>query len=205
MAEPDLITRQNDRNLAIQWARRMFMRERWAILDTETTGIDSKAEIIQIGVLDGASGKPLMDNVLVRPNAGFVPQQASDINHITTEMVAKSPDFFKVWPQLKNILSNAGMIVIYNAAYDTRLIQQTANLYRLQVPPYPVNCAMLNFASFKGEWNQTKQGYKWPKLQGGDHSALGDCRATLKLMEMMADADLAGITSMFVETLQEQP
>ena len=44
--------RSRDRNAAIQWARELLAKPNWVILDTETTGIDNMAEIIQIGVLD---------------------------------------------------------------------------------------------------------------------------------------------------------
>jgi DNA polymerase-3 subunit epsilon len=41
------------------------------------------------------------------------------------------------------------------------------------------------FAAYLGE--RTKRGgYKYQKLLGGDHTAVGDARATLRLIERMA-------------------
>jgi DNA polymerase-3 subunit epsilon len=41
------------------------------------------------------------------------------------------------------------------------------------------------YSQFVGEPGK-RGGYKYQKLPGGDHSALGDCRATLKVLKDMA-------------------
>ena len=45
---------------------------------------------------------------------------------------------------------------------------------------------MLNLAEWVGEWNDYRGSFRWQKLQGGDHSALGDCIATLETIRKMA-------------------
>jgi DNA polymerase-3 subunit epsilon len=45
---------------------------------------------------------------------------------------------------------------------------------------------MLAYSKYVGEWNDYRKDFKWQKLQGGDHSALGDCRATLEVIKKMA-------------------
>jgi DNA polymerase-3 subunit epsilon len=42
------------------------------------------------------------------------------------------------------------------------------------------------YAQFVGDWNEYHGNYKWQRLPGGDHSALGDCRATLAVLKEMA-------------------
>ena len=180
--------RQTDRNAAIKWARELLARPNWVLLDTETTGIDDQAEIIQLGVTDN-TGQPIIDNMLIKPLKQYIPTAATNVHHITWEMVDKSPSFLQVWPLLDSILRN-NHVVIFNAAYDTRLITQTARLYRIPVPPYSSSCAMLNYAQYLGDWNEYRQSYKWPKLKGGDHSAVGDCKATLEVVRRMANSDL---------------
>lgn len=46
-------------------------------------------------------------------------------------------------------------------------------------------CAMGWYSQYVGERGK-RGGHKNQKLPGGDHSALGDCRATLKVLETMA-------------------
>jgi DNA polymerase-3 subunit epsilon len=48
-------------------------------------------------------------------------------------------------------------------------------------------CAMQKYAAYTGQLNTNGRGYRMQKLQGGDHSALGDCAATLRLIQHMAD------------------
>ena len=75
------------RRNASAWARNLLNipAHHWIILDTETTGLDENAEVIQIGVTDGA-GKVLMDNTPCKPLRP-IPAEATAIHHITNEMV----------------------------------------------------------------------------------------------------------------------
>ena len=48
-------------------------------------------------------------------------------------------------------------------------------------------CAMLEYAKWVGDWDDYHCSFRWQKLQGGDHSSLGDCRATLDVIRKMAN------------------
>ena len=39
---------------------------------------------------------------------------------------------------------------------------------------------------YAGQWDDYYQNYRWQRLPEGDHSALGDCRATLEVIRRMA-------------------
>ena len=65
-------------------------------VDVETTGLDhNKCEVIEITAaeynLTGAVGKII--SVLCKPMAGFIPAEATAINHITYDMVKNSPNY----------------------------------------------------------------------------------------------------------------
>lgn len=45
---------------------------------------------------------------------------------------------------------------------------------------------MLQYSQFVGDWDRYRNAYRWQKLWGGDHTALGDCRATLARIAEMA-------------------
>ena len=51
-------------------------------------------------------------------------------------------------------------------------------------------CAMRAFAAYVGE-RSTRGGYKNQRLVGADHTAIGDARATLRLIERMAEGALS--------------
>lgn len=48
------------------------------------------------------------------------------------------------------------------------------------------DCAMLPYSAYIGDWDDYLKSYKWQKLPGGDHSAIGDCRSTLAIINKMA-------------------
>ncbi len=181
-----------DRDAAIFWARTLFPpkqpRYDWVILDTETTGLDLRAEIVEISIL-AADGRVLLDT-LVRP-INPIPQASTAIHRITDVMVAAAPTFSQVYAELVEQLQEK-TIVTYNAAFDRRVLQQGLQCYNL--PPLQQvrwACAMQQYARYIGEWNPKWQSYRWPKLTGGDHTALGDCRATLRLLQHMAATQLS--------------
>ncbi|HFF8435627.1 3'-5' exonuclease [Serratia marcescens] len=173
------------------------------VLDTETTGLDDKAEIIEIAVID-AHGKVLL-NTLVRPSKP-IPTEATAIHGITDEMVKDAPTWPEVNPQLCSLISGK-TIAIYNAEYDIRLLEQTDRIWKItpkiSVTPQIV-CAMHEYAEFYGQKSE-RGGYKWQKLtaaaeqqgviiKGTPHRALSDCLTTLGVIKAMAAEGKAPVT-----------
>ncbi|WKZ38385.1 MAG: 3'-5' exonuclease [Anaerolineales bacterium] len=172
---------------SILWARGLLEApgENWLILDTETTGLGQDDEIVQIGAIDGG-GKVLMDNLFCAPSKR-IPPEATAVHHITDDMVKGAPNFFERYKELAWIVEGR-ILVIYNKAYDTRMIAQSIARFSTTIPltPQRWECAMLRYADFVGDWNEYYQNFRWPMLTGGDHSALGDCFATLEVIRKMA-------------------
>jgi DNA polymerase-3 subunit epsilon len=175
---------------ASTWARFLLARDpgSWIILDTETTGLDENAEVIQLGVTDGA-GNILMDNVACKPLRP-IPAEATTVHHITNEMMKEVEPFQSAWDTLTRI-AYGKIVVVFNAAYDRRLLLQSASRLLMPEPLLPARweCAMLKHAEWVGEWNDYHGSFRWQRLQGGDHSALGDCIATLETIKKMAASD----------------
>ncbi|MCX6056776.1 MAG: 3'-5' exonuclease, partial [Chloroflexi bacterium] len=98
MIRDDFITEA--RHNASAWARNLLSipAHHWIILDTETTGLDENAEVIQIGVTDG-TGNVLMDNVACKPLRP-IPAEATAIHHITNEMMKRAAPFQSAWDTL---------------------------------------------------------------------------------------------------------
>jgi DNA polymerase III subunit epsilon len=175
-----------DREQAVYWAHKVLSpttAANYVVLDTETTGKEQTSEVVQIGVL-GIDGRILLDT-LVRPQRS-IPIGATRIHHITNEMIVDAPTFPEIYRHLADILTGR-TVIVYNVEYDRAILENMVIRYRL--PLLPVKrwtCAMKGYARFCGEWNSYFGDYRWHKLQAGDHSALGDCRATLALVEQMA-------------------
>lgn len=175
---------ENDQEIATQWARSLLKREDWIILDTETTGLSEIDEIIQVAII-AHDGSRLLDT-LVRPKQP-ISAAAIAVHGITNATLVEAPPFSEIYEQLKAVISGK-TIVIYNAPFDLRLIKQTLKTHHLpplEIDSEQVECAMLKYSAWKGEiWMHGN--YKWQKLPGGDHTALGDCKATLDLIKKMA-------------------
>ncbi|MBN1225164.1 MAG: 3'-5' exonuclease [Candidatus Aminicenantes bacterium] len=177
--------REDDHEKAVAWARGLLEQTDWVILDTETTGTSPYDEIVQIAIV-AWDGKVLLDT-LVRPTQP-IPLSATAIHGISDTDVLKAPSFPEVYGRVQRILFGK-RIVVYNAQFDLRLIRQTLSRHNLL--PYGLDrdqaeCAMLAYSAWVGEqWPDG--GYKWQKLVSGDHTAVGDCLATLALIKRMAE------------------
>lgn len=186
----------NDQQLAAQWAYNLLYQDNWCILDTETTGIDKQAQICQMAIVS-PDGEILLDT-LVRPTIPIAPE-AIRIHGITDQQVIDALPFDQVFLQLLKAVSNRD-VVIYNADYDLRLIRQSLRVYGINLA-FPtsdrrqcrifsnggrIDCAMQQYAQFKGEWDEQHNNYRWQPLPGSTHRALYDCLATLRLIRHMA-------------------
>ncbi len=187
MEQNDFITAARDS--AIEWARNILsLGSNVLILDTETTGLDFSAEIVQISMID-LDCNVVMDT-LVHP-LNTIPRDAIAIHGITNAMVVEAPTWDQLYPKYLELVSGKEL-VIYNSDYDSRIIRQSCQARGIEaIYTGKTHCAMLNYAEYVGDWNDYRGGFRWQKLQGGDHSALGDCRATLDLIKRMANASMS--------------
>ena len=181
------LRRALDRRAAIEWARGLLRApEEWVILDTETTGLGLTDEIIQIGIL-APDERVVLDSLVRALARESIPAAATAVHGITLERLAGAPTFPELAPRIAEAVRER-RIVAYNAEYDRRLLTQTALMTGARKPDAQWECAMLAYARFVGEWDFRKNDYRYQRLPSGDHSAIGDCRATLKIIRAMAAA-----------------
>lgn len=184
-----------DRRQAALWAKELVERQNWCVLDTETTGLDSSDQICQIAITapDGAA----LINSLVKPTIP-ISKAAQAIHGITGGMVADAPTFEELLVPILKAVGNRDLI-IYNAEFDLRLIRQSARAHDIHLAPAldcrgvpiwigggVVHCAMKKYSNWVGDWSDYHGNYRWQRLPGGDHTALGDCLATLEVIRRMA-------------------
>jgi DNA polymerase III subunit epsilon len=166
-------------------------------LDTETTGLDKTAEIVEISVID-TDGSTLVDT-LVRPSQ-TIPAEVMRVHHITNEMVQKAQPWPFLWNSIKPAL-NGRVVVIYNSDFDIRMIKQTHDRYKMRWDftgrPFDL---MTLYARFNGEWDPNRRTYRNISLDNAGkncriplpnaHRALADTLLTRALLEYLAAIEL---------------
>lgn len=202
---------ERERMLREVRARQVRELEDWAVealadglvvvLDTETTGLEDDARIVDIAITD-RHGKPILDT-LIDPQCP-IPAEATDIHGITDSMVRGAPTFGQILERLTEALDGRRCL-IYNAPFDKgRLRHELTRHHQAAGHPDPrqaaadwINAhvfedAMTRYSDWYGDWSEYHQDYTWQRLYGGDHRALSDCRAVLgRLREMVAGRDAA--------------
>ncbi|MGW7222446.1 exonuclease domain-containing protein [Streptomyces sp. NPDC054826] len=177
-----------------EWAAAALADEALVVLDTETTGLDPEACVVELAVISG-SGDVLLDT-LVNPGRP-IPADASEIHGITDEAVASAPTFGQILVSLTAALDGRRCL-IWNAPYDKgRLRWELTRHYRAAGHADPaasaaawldgmtLEDAMVPYSDWYGDWNDYFGNYQWQPL-GGGHRALGDVRAVLDRLREMA-------------------
>lgn len=161
MPKPPSQRRKQQLRRAVVQAARELLTQQPIFLDTETTGIDGQAEVVEIAIIDH-EGEILLDS-LVKPQSP-IPWQAEQVHGISNEDVRHAPSFARLWPEISALMEQHP-VVIYNSAFDLRLLAQSARRYGIvpQKPP-AVHCAMLMYANFYGQWDKEREGFIWHRL-----------------------------------------
>lgn len=180
------------RTWAIAWAAEQVAERDVLYLDTETTGLDGRAEIVDIAVADG--GGRIVFETLVRPTAP-IPRDASAIHGIEDAHVADAPTWPEVHDLLMALLANR-TLVVYNAAFDRRILTQSCARHGLEGPRSIWTCAMAAYAAYR-EITTGRGGFRRHKLEHaaasfgartGGHRAAGDALACRAVVVGMASA-----------------
>jgi DNA polymerase III subunit epsilon len=133
-------------------------------LDTETTGLDDKAEVVELAIIN-ARGEVLADTLIKPVNP--IPQEATDLHGITNEMVENSPCWQEVHHEIASLLTSR-LVLAYNAPFDARMLDQTCRLYRLPELSVDWQCVMRMYKDHT-------RNYKYVKLS----RAAAECQVNI--------------------------
>lgn len=165
------------------------------VIDTETTGLDRTDEICDIAIID-ATGNIII-NTFIKTVAPIW-EEATKIHGITNDMVANSPSWSELQPQIRALLLDK-KIITYNATFDRKMFHQSDEAHSLKYYDWQGTsqwfCAMLAFAERFGDWNDYFGNYKWKKLMDAvqfyschvrsSHRALADAQMALDVVKCM--------------------
>ncbi len=158
---------------------------RFIALDVETANPDYST-ICQIGIVEFQSGNIVSEwSSYINPAAYFDPFNVS-IHGITSAMVAGSPTFKAIYPQLAERLS--GNIVLHHGHFDRTAFSRSYDASALP----PIDCRWLdNTRVVRRTWPEfSEKGYGLSKLTKAfkmnldHHDALSDARAAGSIFSM---------------------
>ena len=190
-------------------AKASVLAQRWValeplVLDTETTGLGERDQVIELAVTD-IRGAVLLCTRL-RPTVGIDPQ-AMGVHGITEAELSNEPTWTQVAPALARLLSGRHL-VIFNSSFDSRMLRQTASAFGDQLSWWQEQnclCAMKLAADAFGSTNRhgtisladatCEAGVSW---KGRAHSAATDAIATADLV-----TEIAKVQRDLVAQLQE--
>jgi len=175
---------------------RQKIRQSPVYLDTETTGLDSRAEIIEIGVV-GPSGEVLFE-ALVRPLQP-IPWGATRLHGITNETVKTARFWPEVWKEAREFLLNRS-IGIYNDEFDLRMMRQSMEHHHQPWQDFLNAFDILKlYAEYRGIWDPGRKSYRFFKLEEAGihlgvplpnaHRAVEDALLARAVLHRMAGLD----------------
>lgn len=122
----------------------------YVALDLETCGLRSIDPILEVAAIRFDGYNPVeMFTTLINPGQ-LIPKEASDINHITDDMVADAPTIWQVMPSLVEFIGSSA-IVSHNPKFDLKFLYRygfdlqprqkvydTVKLSRKVIPDYRI-------------------------------------------------------------------
>jgi DNA polymerase III subunit epsilon len=132
------------------------------ILDTETTGLGEKDEIVEVSIIN-IHGMVLI-NSLIKPTI-LMPPSATAIHGISNFELSDAPYITAFFDKLINLFKK-NYLSIYNAPFDLRLLNQSLKAHGEKLPDIQTNiyCIMELFAMFNGDYDLQKKCYRWVNL-----------------------------------------
>lgn len=165
------------------------------ILDTETSGMDSSAEVLEVGIIDTCGREMLHCYSLPE---GSIKRKAIEVHGLDRKSLNQlgAESWQYVHEDVWGLMADAYAVVMYNAEFDIRILCQTAAIHSLPTYDFSVHCAMLAYANYRNEINPRYNNPRWHTLESAlkhegvvakqEHRALSDCHMVLALMRAVA-------------------
>jgi DNA polymerase III subunit epsilon len=180
---------------------RQWLQQHPVYLDTETTGLNSTDEIVEISVMND-DGCVLFES-FVKPRQP-IPASTTAIHGITNTMVQSAQSWPVVWMQVRDALFGR-LVAIYNDDFDLRMMRQSHARYQL---PWKETIKTIDimklYAEYRGEWDSIRRSYRWFSLENAgkqcrislpnSHRASDDALLTRALLHFMAGEPQPGAT-----------
>lgn len=166
------------------WAHHLMQRDDWLVIDVETTGLGTQAEIVEVALV-GGGGKPLLD-VMVRPRMPPDPE-ATRVHGLSDETLRQASPFEEVYSSLIDLLTGR-TAVAFNAAFDAYALNNTCHMTGLPPIGCTWECAMERYEQWRGFHASLATACEIESIvvDAGRHRALPDAQLVWRLIRRMA-------------------
>jgi DNA polymerase-3 subunit epsilon len=176
------------RDAAGTWIGRLF-EDDFVILDTETTGLGRRDEIIELGVID-RDGRTLLET-LVWPRGERVPASSTRVHGLGLADLEGAPTWPAVLPELRSVVADR-RVLAWNAPFDERMAQQSSRLWQVRHGLPAFECAMRAYALARGVASGRRKLEAAAAEQGvlesaQRHRSSDDARLTLTVLRALID------------------
>lgn len=180
----------SERPAILRWAQQIVRRHP-LILDIETTNIATIDEITELAIVNIA-GQVIFSSQ-VKPGQP-VRATMDDIEKLPTSTLTQAPTFPEIWNQIYPLLIQ-NELIIYHAAFQLRVLRQTASRYQLALPAIVSHCMMGKYALYAGV-KATERDYQTHSLEDacsefgistGTQRASDKAEATRQLLLVLAN------------------
>ncbi len=164
-----------------RWAGELCVRDDWVVLDTETTGMGEKDQVIEIAICN-AQGYLLFDERML-PSVP-ISEGAFAVHGISVRDLPALQTFRDLRDPIERTIRGR-RVMIYNDLFDRQMLFQTAQAFEVKPLDLDTVDVMRQYAEYVGEWSEQYGAYRFQKLPGAGHSARADAIATWKLIRRM--------------------
>lgn len=119
--------------------RFLLNKEKFLLLDTESTGLGYDDKVIDIALVD-LDGNVVFES-LVNPERS-ISLEASEVNGLKDLDVLNAPKFSDIKENIRKFIENK-ILLIYNADFDTRILRQSGYEYEIKA-----NCLMYEYMRY---------------------------------------------------------
>ena len=159
--------------------------------DIESTGLSVKNDrIVQLAIIkifaDGREN--LVKTRLINPGIP-IPKEASDVHHITDDMVKDQPSFDRVAKSLFDLIGDSDFCTFNGNRFDIPMLMEEFSRAGFELDMTNRSCIDVKRIFHRMERRDLKAAYQFycKKPLEGAHDALNDVKATVEVLESMLD------------------
>ena len=156
-------------------------KDKYVILDTETTGLNNDDQIIEIAIID-MNGNALL-NTRVYTETPISPE-AYAVHHIKKEDLIGKPTIKELAPKIEEIFKDK-TVLIYNESFDCRMLKQSG--YNME---FKSECMMYLYMDYidSERWVGLQRAMEYEGIDIiQEHNVYGDCICVLELIKKITN------------------